>query len=529
MIAVSVNKAGLAVPFFRAATEANPKIEQFWISYLDALVKDNQFDLAKQVLGNAKVKVLLGKKIDTLEVALNTKYEASQNHNRTEVFHHNKSRNNPSQYELDSLLNYYQNGQFLDAEKLALSMTKQFPQHQFPWKILGATLKKLGKIGEALVPCKKSILLAPKDPEAHYNLGNTFKELGRLEKAEASYKNAIIFKPDYFDSYISLFDILEKSNKLDEILWIIKKVKGNALEKNSNFLFYEALVRFRQEDYEFADNLITEINFNELTENRKPDFLNLKANLNHYKKEFKVAFKTFKAMNDLVKNSFEYKNQRGTDYFNEKRNIVYQLKKLQEKSLYKPIVQINQFKPTFLIGFPRSGTTLLDTILRTHSKIRRMIALFVGFLGTMIVLRPDLSFNLGGFLILTSALIWSISLIFIKKLTETDSAVTISLYAGVGMIPPTFVVAFPHLTMPNINQFLIIFFIAISGTLAQTLLNSAFKRDQLAILLPLDFLKLIWAVLIGYTVFTESTPITLWLGGLLIVGSSSYIAWRERK
>jgi drug/metabolite transporter (DMT)-like permease len=82
--------------------------------------------------------------------------------------------------------------------------------------------------------------------------------------------------------------------------------------------------------------------------------------------------------------------------------------------------------------------------------------------------------------------------------------------------------------MPNLNQFLIIFFIAISGTLAQTLLNSAFKRGQLAVLLPLDFLKLVWSILIGYTIFIESTPYSLWLGGMLIVGSSSYIAWRER-
>ena len=41
--------------------------------------------------------------------------------------------------------------------------------------------------------------------------------------------------------------------------------------------------------------------------------------------------------------------------------------------------------------------------------------------------------------------------------------------------------------------------------------------------------KLVWSVLIGYTIFVESTPFTLWLGGLLIVGSSSYIAWREKK
>ncbi len=175
-------------------------------------------------------------------------------------------------------------------------------------------------------------------------------------------------------------------------------------------------------------------------------------------------------------------------------------------------------------------TTLLAFIfLKEKLKIRRSIALLIGFFGTMIVLRPDVSINYGGMLILTSAIIWSISLIFIKKLTETDSAVTISLYAGVGMMPATFFVAYPFLTMPNLKQFIIIIFIAITGTIAQTLLNSAFKRGELAILLPLDFLKLVWSVLIGYTLFSESTPYTLWLGGFLIVASSTYIAFRERK
>ena len=175
-------------------------------------------------------------------------------------------------------------------------------------------------------------------------------------------------------------------------------------------------------------------------------------------------------------------------------------------------------------------TTLLAFLfLNEKLKKHRLSALFIGFLGAIIVLRPDISINIGGVLILISALIWSISLIFIKKLTETDSPVTISLYAGVGMIPATFVAAYPYLTMPNLYQFLIILFIAVTGTIAQTLLNSAFKRGQLAILLPFDYLKLIWSVLIGYTIFVESTTISLWIGGTLIVGASSYIAWRERK
>ena len=175
-------------------------------------------------------------------------------------------------------------------------------------------------------------------------------------------------------------------------------------------------------------------------------------------------------------------------------------------------------------------TTLLAFLfLNEKLKKHRLSALFIGFLGAIIVLRPDISINVGGILILISALIWSVSLIFIKKLTETDSPVTISLYAGVGMMPATFVAAYPYLIMPNLYQFLIILFIAVTGTIAQTLLNSAFKRGQLAILLPFDYLKLIWSVLIGYTIFVESTTISLWIGGTLIVGASSYIAWRERK
>ena len=54
VLAVSVNKADVALPLFKLALEANPKIEQFWISYIDALIKEQQFDNAKQILEQAK-------------------------------------------------------------------------------------------------------------------------------------------------------------------------------------------------------------------------------------------------------------------------------------------------------------------------------------------------------------------------------------------------------------------------------------------------------------------------------------------
>ena len=67
VVAVSVNKADLALPLFKAALEANPKVEQFWLSYINALIKEKQFDNAKQVLEQGKNQGVVGEKVDALE------------------------------------------------------------------------------------------------------------------------------------------------------------------------------------------------------------------------------------------------------------------------------------------------------------------------------------------------------------------------------------------------------------------------------------------------------------------------------
>ena len=184
-----------------------------------------------------------------------------------------------------------------------------------------------------------------------------------------------------------------------------------------------------------------------------------------------------------------------------------------------------------VLNFTAPIFTVIFAIIFLKEKLTtyRLISLFLGFIGVMCVLRPDLSLNLGGILVLLSSLVWASSLIFIKKLTKTDSAVTISLYAGVGMMPVTFAAAYPYLGEINFVQFLFILFIAVSGTTAQTLLNSALKRGDLSFLLPLDFLRLIWSVLLGVALFGESTSVFLWLGGLFILVASTLIVTSDRK
>ena len=97
LIAVSVNKVDTALPLFKTALEANPKIEQFWLSYIDALIKEKQFNNAKQVFEQAKKQGVDGEKLNIIKVQLASINEAI-----------NADSENPSQEQLSSLLEYYQ-------------------------------------------------------------------------------------------------------------------------------------------------------------------------------------------------------------------------------------------------------------------------------------------------------------------------------------------------------------------------------------------------------------------------------------
>jgi len=217
VIAVSINKAEAALSLFKTALEANPKIEQFWLSYIDTLIKEKQFDNAKQVFDQAKNQGVAGEKLNVLEAQLASINEPE-----------NVGSLSPSQQKLSSLLEHYQNGRFAEAENLATSITHEFPKHQFAWKVLGAVLGAIGRKSEALDAKQAAVTLSPQDAEAQNNLGNAFKELGRLLEAEASFRQAIALSPQYAVAHSNLGITLQELGRLDEALAIY--TKGIALK-----------------------------------------------------------------------------------------------------------------------------------------------------------------------------------------------------------------------------------------------------------------------------------------------------------
>ena len=239
VIAVSVNKTDVALPFFKTALEANPNIELFWLSYIDALIKEKQFDNAKQALKQAENQGVSSEKLNFLETQLtpivqvnkhklaaqNKSLSLSQNlkklseqKKRKKITRQNLKNNNPSHQQLSNLLEYYQKGRFNDAEKLAITISKDFPNHPFSWKVLGAVLGTTGRKSEAVDANQTVVTLSPQDAEAHYNLGNTLKELERLDEALASYIQAIALKPDFAQAHYNLGNTLKELERLDEAL-----------------------------------------------------------------------------------------------------------------------------------------------------------------------------------------------------------------------------------------------------------------------------------------------------------------------
>ena len=137
----------------------------------------------------------------------------------------------PSQQQLNDLIKYYQTKQYDNAEKLAVSITKEFPKHPFTWKVLAAALKQNGRIDESLVASQKSVELNPQDAEAYYNLGIVMQDLGKLDEAEAIYKKAITLKPDH-KAHNNLGIVMQDLGRLDEAEESYKK----AIKQKPDFI-----------------------------------------------------------------------------------------------------------------------------------------------------------------------------------------------------------------------------------------------------------------------------------------------------
>ena len=144
VLAVDLGKLQQALPFFKTALETNPSIEQFWLSYINALIKLDRMTDAKAVFDQAKSKGAKGDGFDQIEKRL-VGLEIN-----TEVNDASRKLQDPLQDQLQPLINLYTQGQYQQALIQALQLLTQFPNSVALYNIIGVTNQSLGKLDEAI-------------------------------------------------------------------------------------------------------------------------------------------------------------------------------------------------------------------------------------------------------------------------------------------------------------------------------------------------------------------------------------------
>lgn len=140
----------------------------------------------------------------------------------------------PSQMEVQGLLNLYNAGQLAQAELTAKSMLKSYPGALIVYNVLGVALEGQRKFEEAATWYRKALSLNPGLAELHFNLGVALSNLGRFDDAITSYKRAASLKPGLAVVHFNLGTALQERGRLDEAAASFRKTL--AIEPN----FFEA-------------------------------------------------------------------------------------------------------------------------------------------------------------------------------------------------------------------------------------------------------------------------------------------------
>ena len=173
-------------------------------------------------------------------------------------------------------------------------------------------------------------------------------------------------------------------------------------------------------------------------------------------------------------------------------------------------------------------TILAVIFLKEKIYLYRSIALVMGFLGMLIILRPGIiDISIGIYMALISSLIWSVVIILTKKVSKDDSAITILSHQYVYMSLFSFPLVIYFWDQPNLKTIIFILCAAISGTILHIALNHAYKLVDVTMTQPYSFLGLVVSSIIGYFVFSDKPDFYTWLGASVIFCGVLLISYRE--
>ncbi len=178
---------------------------------------------------------------------------------------------------------------------------------------------------------------------------------------------------------------------------------------------------------------------------------------------------------------------------------------------------------------PLIVTMLAPLLLNETVGIRRWLAVLVGFVGVLIIIRPGFqTLNVGVFLALGSGLGSAIALILTRKVSGIASAMATTVHANFyGTLMTTVIVIFFWQT-PTLNQVFLFILLGFFGTLGNYLTLKAFTYAEVSLLAPFGYAEMINAVILGWIFFGDFPDGWTFVGIAILVACAIYISLRER-
>jgi len=304
VLAVDSDQANLSLDYFRTALDNDPDEPQFWVSYVDALIKAEQHQYAREVLINGLELGLHGDAVNMLVNQLakkqailmppvtamvnayaNPSVQVVSQQSEMLVAQNTTSQSDwlkayPMNSEINAAVSLQRSGKLVEAKDRFTKLLKFHPKHPVILTCLGMIYLEVGEIlagkkmleqslsvepnqstalsnlsiantklnlfEEAVKCAEKAVALSPGYSEAHVNCGNALKELNRFGEAVYSYKKAIEIKTDNVDAHFNLGCLLVQLKQYKEAAPVLQKcVELNPKDAEAHQVFADALVELK--------------------------------------------------------------------------------------------------------------------------------------------------------------------------------------------------------------------------------------------------------------------------------------------
>ncbi len=181
-----------------------------------------------------------------------------------------------------------------------------------------------------------------------------------------------------------------------------------------------------------------------------------------------------------------------------------------------------------IFAAPLIITILAIPILGETVRLRRWVAVFVGLVGVVVVLRPGSSeLSLGHLAALGAAFGGALASIIVRKIGSEERSIVLLLYPlAANCILMAIALPFVYKPMP-FNDFAGVAAIALLGLIAARFVIAAFRNGEAAIVAPMQYSQIIWAALFGALFFEEYPDKMTILGAAIVIASGLYIVLRE--